>query len=407
MSRRLDNWVETYMEYTKPYEAPTAFHRYTAYFTLSAAIQRRVFLSAGKLEWTPNLFVILVGPAGVRKSSAISVGKKLLKELDIDVTTNDATHQSLTTLFSDNQIDCPLPNMPDYTYSPLSMAVSELGTLINMRTEKQAEHFIDWWDSDQGMLGKRTKKSGLEQINTPCFSLIAGTTHTWLNEEVGETHFSGGLFSRMMFVAGRKPRRRNALPFFGSNKTADEESLLYQEDLVHDLKHIASLKGVMTLTDDAITFYENWYNSYQDEIEAKGYTTDPRFSGFAARIPDHILKLVIIISLSKSDLLEITMEDLQEAISHVLPLLGSIDTIFQGVVKTPTMNIQRDIMEFFKLSKKVTSENQLVQILISRGYPIQDIERVLQSMLRSNVLKSTSMPTAPSVKLLSLGGAGQ
>src|SRR5258706_8486709 len=79
-SRELEDWLESYLEYTDSSEPPTTFHIWCALATIAGALQRRVYLQQG-LERTiyPNLYVILIGPSGrTRKGVALGIAKELL-----------------------------------------------------------------------------------------------------------------------------------------------------------------------------------------------------------------------------------------------------------------------------------------------------------------------------------------
>src|SRR6516164_4535938 len=82
MARKSANWLKSYMQYTRDSESPTTFHFWTGVSTLAGALRRRVWIDMRKFQWTPNFYIILVGPQGVAaKSTSISMGMNLLSKI--------------------------------------------------------------------------------------------------------------------------------------------------------------------------------------------------------------------------------------------------------------------------------------------------------------------------------------
>src|SRR6516165_5851867 len=82
MPRRFPNWLKAYTSYTRDSESPTEFHFWTGVSVLAGALRRRVWIDMKKFQWTPNFYVILVGPPGVAaKSTSISMGMSLLSKV--------------------------------------------------------------------------------------------------------------------------------------------------------------------------------------------------------------------------------------------------------------------------------------------------------------------------------------
>src|SRR6516162_7064350 len=82
MARKFANWLKAYTHYTRDSESPTSFHFWTGVATSAGALRRRVWIDMRKFQWTPNFYVILVGPPGVAaKSTSISMGMSLLTQV--------------------------------------------------------------------------------------------------------------------------------------------------------------------------------------------------------------------------------------------------------------------------------------------------------------------------------------
>ena len=96
--RKLKHWLKAYMNFTRASESPDAFHFWTGVGTIAGALRRRVWLDMRHFQWTPNFYILLVGPPGVaNKSTTVRIGSSLLSQVDgIHFGHQSMTWQSLT-----------------------------------------------------------------------------------------------------------------------------------------------------------------------------------------------------------------------------------------------------------------------------------------------------------------------
>src|SRR5574337_2223176 len=83
MPRELEDWLDSYLEYTDNSESPLSYHKWCGLSVIAGALQRHVYLrwGIGQVIY-PNVYVVLVGQSGrTRKGVALGLGKDLLKEV--------------------------------------------------------------------------------------------------------------------------------------------------------------------------------------------------------------------------------------------------------------------------------------------------------------------------------------
>jgi hypothetical protein len=131
----------------------------------------------------------------------------------------------------------------------------------------------------------RTKSGGRQLIQNSCLSILGGTTIEWIRNAVPEDAVGGGLTSRMIFIYVDKP----APPVPFPSMTLAQRTL--QEDLIRCLNQIALLSGQMTITPEALEYYERVYREryYDDPMN-----NDRDLSGYASRRAMHMIKLSMI-----------------------------------------------------------------------------------------------------------------
>src|SRR3990167_1280617 len=82
MARHFPDWLRAYCEWTKGSESPLQFHFWTGIATIAGALRGKVWRDEKTFRWSPNFYIVLVGPAGVaQKSTSMGLGMRLLEQV--------------------------------------------------------------------------------------------------------------------------------------------------------------------------------------------------------------------------------------------------------------------------------------------------------------------------------------
>jgi len=318
MARKLDNWLHAYAEYTEGTESPPLFHLWVALGTIVAAAQRKLYMDAGYYQVYPNMFVILVSPAGrSRKSTALRIGKRILRGIEeygqeIHFSTQASSVAALVSQFA---------RIQNKDHQSLSAYISELGSMLGSKSIEMTDFLTDIYDCNPDW-DKQTVGRGLEKIEKPWFNLLAGTTPQWMGENLSKTAVEGGFVSRSIFVY-EDTRLRVAFPEITDDQRAIERAL------VHDLAHIAELKGQFDFSPSGREFYREWYEDQDHTMDVKDY----RIAGYFERKQAHVLKVAMAVSLASSDKLELTPADIGTALAMLEDLEPGMYKAFSSVGK--------------------------------------------------------------------------
>ena len=95
MARLLDDWVTGWLEYQENTEPPRPFITWVALSIVAAALQRKCRLEMGHLTWFPNMYIVIVGPSGSRKGTAMDPGRILLSGQGIKMSAESTTREAL------------------------------------------------------------------------------------------------------------------------------------------------------------------------------------------------------------------------------------------------------------------------------------------------------------------------
>jgi hypothetical protein len=343
MSRHFPNWLAAYLEYSSHNEAPEKFHFWTGVSCLAGAVRRQVWIDQAYFQWTPNFYIVFVGPPGIiTKSTTISIGGALLRRVpSVTFGPQSITWQALLTALVESETY--IEGEPG-TYTPMSavtFSVSELGTFLDPANRDQLDLLTGLWDGQKGVFDKVTKTQGGDVVENPWVNIIACTTPSWLRDNVTESIMGGGLSSRIIWIWGDKKRRLVAYPADhvppGFSKTGDW--------LVEDLMHIAGLCGPIRLSNAAKSWGKAWYKTHYERAVMGSYTADESMSGYISRKQTHLHKIAMILSLSEGDSLLIEESHLTYADKVLAAVETEMRRVFDSIRITPQARLASLVLD--------------------------------------------------------------
>lgn len=303
--RRLGNWIAHFLELGAELECPPEYLQWAGLSTIAGAAQRKIILEAQAFVYYPNLYVNLVGPPGSKKSTAIRLGKRLLKRVPgINFTSDSPSVAGLWLEFGD------IVNNGQKEHQSLNCFLNELGTLYENASDTMTGFLTGIYDGEDDYM-KRTRIGAKESIPRPWFNLIAGTTPSWLGDNLSHSAIEGGLVARTLYVYSSEVIIKSPFP-----KWTPELRRL-ADNLTHDLAHISQIYGEFGFLGgeegDAYKWYDKWYRNPARLPKI----VDNRTSGYYSRKPSHLLKVAMCIALSRKDDLHLTTDDLQTALKYL------------------------------------------------------------------------------------------
>lgn len=379
-TRRLEHWIRTYIDFTKSSEAPDKFHFWTAVSTIAGALRRRVWIDMGHFQWVPNFYIILVAPPGiVSKSTTLSIGMNMLKELEgikfgPDVVTWQALVQSLA---SANE----LVLMPDQNYLPMScitIASSEFGNFLNPNDKEFVDVLVSLWDGQLGVWEKATKTQGSDRIENPWINIAACTTPGWIAGNFPEYLIGGGFTSRCVFVYAQHKRRLVAYP----SLELPPEFQQMRKDLLHDLEAISLLRGAFELAPAAIEWGTAWYENHYNNKPT--HLNNEKFAGYLARKQTHIHKLAMVLSASYKDELVILPTDLKMASELVTALEKDMPQVFELIGVQGNAKHSTTVLSFMRSYKEMNMKDLFKLCFNTMSW--EEFQKALVANVNSNYI---------------------
>lgn len=366
--RRLDNWLTSYLEYTGASEAPDRMHFWTGVSVIAGALRRKVWIDQKYFQWTPNFYIVLVAPAGiVSKSTTADIGMRLLRRVpEVQFGPSSITWQALVQSMAEALDLVTVPSADGLFGSQLPMSCvtivsSELGSFLNPQDREMIDVLTDLWDSKLGVWDKKTKFSGAEVVENPWVNFLGCTTPAWMKTHLPEYVIGGGLMSRIVLVFAKEKRRLVAYPYL----EVGPDHKRREEDLLHDLTHIASLTGEYEMTPEAVAWGEAWYAKHWDGKERPTYLLGERFGGYLARKQTHIHKLAMVLTAARTDEMVITHETLALADTVVTALEPELAEAFDSIGGTSSTQNAAELIALTRAYGRI-SRQALLQVAFSK-----------------------------------------
>lgn len=384
-SRLFSNWLTAYRDYTRFSESPDIFHFWTGVSVIAGALRRRVWIDQRYFQWTPNFYIVFVGPPGiVSKSTSVGTGMHLLRRIPgVHFGPQSITWQALTQSLQEAQELMPLTDDPGGDMFPmacLTVPVSELGTFLKPDDGEMIDVLVDLWDGQVGPWKRKTKTQGADTIENPWLNIIGCTTPAWLRGNFPDYMIGGGLTSRIVFVYGDTKRQLVAYP---ADVIESAEFTARADELVSDLLRIADLKGEYRITDEAKHWGANWY----EMLWAKRplHLASDRYSGYIARKQTHIHKLAIVLAAAQRDKLEIIADDLIVADRIVSSLENDMAKVFESIGMVDASRHAADLIATVRAYGKIEKRTLWRQFMTRLG--LKDFEDALQSGVNAGYLR--------------------
>jgi len=401
MPRHFPNWLKGYCQFTSASEAPLDFHFWTGVSTIAGALRRQVWIDQLLFKWTPNFYIIFVGPPGiVAKSTTLNIGFSLLRKVPgIHFGPDSMTWHGLAKKFESAfeyklyrngiGVDVKIP------MSPLTCSISELGTFLRPDDKGLVSFLTDVWDGKDRPFDHTTKDSGTISIENAWLNVIGATTPMWMQNNFPSTLLAEGIGSRVIFVYGEQKRHLTAYP---AKAVSPQDYHETGRKLIEDLKEISKLVGEYKLTDDAVQWGEAWYAQPRAPT---AQLASSRYGGYFARKQTHLHKLALVIAAAQRDDLIITPQDLIEAEQILVSAEASMIRVFESVGVVDEARHLAEVVAFVRAYGFITQKDLYYQnchnIMTERDFQLA-VRQATEGGLLDRVRSGNAIGLAPHVR---------
>lgn len=302
--------------------------------------------------------MVLDGPPGVRKTTAMNVVKKLLFELtDVPMSAESQTKESLTkewathtkTLTGLNGAPYQRSDGSPICYTPITILVTELSHFLGMNSASMIDFLTTVYDQTTQGYEVRTKNKGNDRIPGPYVCLLGCTTPAWITARMRDDVISGGFSRRALFVYAPTSGPRVPIPH-----VSDEQKEAWTR-LVCAAKEIQKISGAFTFAPDALAFYTEWYTN----LEIPNDIT----SGYYQSKHIQLFKVAMLVSLSEGRDLVLRLEHMQLAMELLNLTEVDLPKVFAGIGRNELNAVSTKVMEILDQSKGMISKKDLERVM--------------------------------------------
>lgn len=388
-----DDFLSSYLAYASDTEVPAVFHRWAAISSIGAYLGRRYYFNHGHFQINPNMYCMLVGSPGTRKSTAIKLIKKLIVQAGYNTIAADKTTKEKFILDLSGEIDDTTIKSPKQVEDFLDQNLWGTDEETQNSTKPDAEIFVmadefndffgngnvefisllgTLWDYS-GIYSNRIKNGKSVSVCNPTVSILGGNTPTSISVAFPPEILGQGFFSRLLFIYGEPNGKRITFP-----KSPDP---LITADLVRCLQTIRSTCiGPAALSSGAETLLDRIY-------QTDTRVNDVRFDAYSTRRFSHLIKLCLITSASRhSRIIEerdvIYANTILSHAEHFMPkALGEFG-------KSKNSDVTHKILSLIERGDKPYTVKEILKHVSSDIEKISDLGTLLQKLVESDKIQT-------------------
>jgi len=360
-----ESWLDMFLTYTQNVEAPTAFRLWVGISVISAALQRKVWVSFPEHLVTvyPNLYVVLTSPPGVcRKGTIINAGEKMLRLLKGPyLLANDITREKMLREMREHPVESTIKGKLVRHHSVTCIA-EEFSTLLGTRDVDMLVTLTKLWNADD-LYKYSTKTSGEDEIPNFYITLLAGTTPQWLSSSLPKEAIGGGFTSRIVFVCETNRGKARSL----TEDIMDADTLELEGPLLRILgDRIYKQKGEIFWTPEAGEWYTEWYKHMMANEPS---IQDIRFHDYIfGRKPIIAWKVAICLAASDGTVNSngdtvITEDTLQQAVGMLDELEANMPHAFGGYGQSDISEVQYQVWQVIDRQPGITAEGVMAKLI--------------------------------------------
>jgi len=356
-------FLRKYVDYTLHSEAPLAYHLFSALVGVGATVNRRIWFNMGYYRVFPNMGVIILGPSGIKKTSAANIMVGMLTELELTkIYSEKLTPEQLVEAMKDMA--------QGLIYAP-EMAVF-LGRQRYMEgIVPLITRFMDCpdvWASETVMRGKKV-------LRDVAISSLMCSTLDWFISNTSEDVVSGGFIARNIIVAQDSSPRLEPIPRPGNT--------LVRQALVNDLARIHSLEGELTLTPACAERYDSWYREQKSESNSAEHEL---LVTYYQRKPDHVKRVAMCLHLADCNNLLLDVHCFDRAILIMDWVERFIPPMLKRMFKTAVGHEQDLVLASIKSAGGVVEHSALVRRVQYRMNSKQ-MREIIQSLKEADMVE--------------------
>ncbi len=372
------SWISDLMADNADVETPVSYMYWSLLCCISAVAANNYTLRTlkGNLVYYPNLYVILMGESGLGKGYPINLAKKIVQEAKVTrVIAGRSSIQAIIKELASTRSEQGKPLMTDsrgfIVNGELSTAVIQDPDALTILTDLYDGAYNKEWVN-------LLKGDGAEKLKHPYITCLFGSSPSHFYDSIPQPNIEGGYIGRNLIIYEEK--RAKDLDLLDSEaESVDEDkftNIIVPKYVPHLIK-IANNKARMIPDEAARHAFNSWRRDWRGDQAKYNDRT-----GFVNRVPDHVLKISMLLALSRYEHNHvITESDIREAITKVSGLIYASEKAASGGGLDPLAQQTKKVLDWLISA----NDNQLLRKdLLVKGHLDYDgmtLDKILDTLL--------------------------
>ncbi len=403
------NFLQAYHIYSSGNEAPDAFHSWAAYAVLSTCCGPNLWKDMGTIgNIQPNLYIMFVGPPGIKKSTAKDIARRLVGKIHtpkhpLPIAPASSSKEAFIKFMSEEKSPCQMSfawqdKLRKYTKA--SIYSDEFVNLVQVGGDP-----LGWVQilteiyNPQPTFDAATISRGSVNLPYPYITLLGCMTPELTRSLINENALSGGFSRRTIYIFANRNSKPVPEPIITPDQIEAEKSLIEHG------RRIQALTGRFEFSNSGKKLYNTWYAQNFEELEN---ATSAAQQNFLQSKSVQVIKVAMLSRLALSDQLILDEEEVHLAIALVTESQKHIDTIFSGVGRNPHAATMSGIQQFIKLHcerpphyvtrKKIYAaflnhaQQKDIDTLIEQMTAVEQVKQVQATFSNGQVLSVVTTP---------------
>jgi hypothetical protein len=398
-------WLETLLAQHAELESPLSFWYWGGLASISAIVKDNVWLDRQIYNLYPNIYVMFHAESGLKKGPPISMAKQLVKI--VGGTRVISGRSSIQGILKELGTAYTQPGGKTVNKSVAFICSSELTSSI-VEDKVATDILTDLYDR-QYNIGEWRSLLKMEQFNLkdPTITMLTATNEAHSDDFFARKDVHGGYFARTFIVTESQRNRVNSLLTHLTNPPNYAKSAEYLKDLAKlngpfrplasdnqedefTILHKDGANGEFHYYSEAGFLYEKWYTDFIETIARQEIKDE---TGTLNRFGDSVLKVAMLLSLSRSAELYIDTISMQSAIDYCTKLIGNIREVTLGRRGKSDSKDFKNILikEFVRRDNHQASRTLLMKQMWMHYNTANEFDEMLLSLEQAGIIKIVTM----------------
>jgi hypothetical protein len=376
------NFLDDYAIFSSGDEAPPDFHFWAGLSALSACCGPNLWLDMGKYNLQPNLYIMLVGPPGIRKSTAKNVAQSIIAGIkNIPMVPSSITKEAFVKELSQEKSRHKMVYQwlgKPRSYTKAAIMSDEFVNLVSHGGDPLGYiQLLTEIYNPTPTFETTTISRGKTEMPYPYISLLGCITPELTSNLINQGALSGGFSRRTLYIYCN----RNGKPV--PRPVLTDDQVHAKDRLIQRGRMIQCLNGPFKFSDAGDRYYTNWYNENFYGLQEASTTA---IANFLQSKADQVLKVAMLRRIAEHDDLILDVPELEFARRHVDQAQTHINTVFAAAGRNPHAATIAGILSFVNqrttVSPHYVTEKRIIGNFI-KDAPSQVITDILKSLVNS------------------------